>query len=241
MSPIVAEFIGTTILILMGGGVVANVLLNGTKGHNGGWIVITTAWALAVFIGVVIAGPHSGAHLSPAVSVGLAVAGKFSWDNVLPYFLAQLSGSMLGAVLVWIVYKDHFDATRDGDLKRAVFCTDPAIRNPIRNLISETVGTFVLILCVVSFTDAKISETDQIVGLGSIGAIPVALVVWAIGLSLGGTTGYAINPVRDFGPRVVHALLPIKDKADNDWGYAWVPFIGPIIGAALAGFLFSLI
>lgn len=234
MSPFTAEIIGTFLLILLGEGVVANVVLNDTKGNNSGWIVITTAWALAVYVGVVVAGPYSGAHLNPAVSIGLAVAGKFDWAAVPAYIAAQFIGAMGGAFLVWLVYRDHFSATRDSLLKRAVFCTSPAIRNYPVNLLSEVVGTFVLLYAVFSFTDASISDTNQIVGLGSLGAIPVAFVVWVIGLALGGTTGYAINPARDLGPRLVHALLPIPDKADNDWGYAWVPVLGPVLGALTA-------
>lgn len=238
MTPFCAELIGTFFLILIGGGVVANVVLKGTKGHNGGWIVITTAWALAVYVGVVVAGPHSGAHLNPAVSVGLAVAGKFNWEEVPGYVLAQFLGASLGAFFVWVFYYSHFKETEDGFLKRAVFCTSPAIRNYASNFFSEVTGTFVLLFAVLSFTDANLAESGQIVGMGSLGAIPVAFVVWAIGLALGGTTGYAINPVRDLCPRIVHALLPIKNKADSDWGYAWVPVIGPVVGAALAGWLF---
>ncbi len=238
MSPFIAEFLGTMLLILLGGGVVANVILNDTKGNGGGWIVITTAWALGVFVGVLVAGPYSGAHLSPAVSIGLAIGGKFAWELVGTYILAQLLGAMAGAFLVWVTYKDHFDRTEDGPTKRAVFCTSPNIRNLPLNLFSEIIGTFVLIFAVFYITGAEITETEQPVGLGTIGAIPVSFVVWAIGLSLGGTTGYAINPVRDLGPRIVHALVPIKNKADSDWGYAWVPVAGPVIGAALAAFLY---
>jgi glycerol uptake facilitator protein len=237
MSPFIAEIIGTFFLILLGGGVVANVVLEKTKSNDMGWMVITTAWGLAVFVGVVVAGPYSGAHLNPAVSIGLAVAGKFEWALVPMYVLAQFIGAMLGAFLVWVVYKDHFDATKDGETKRAVFCTSPAIRNISRNLISEIIGTFVLIFTILYFTDANLSEPETMIGLGSLGALPVAFLVWVIGLSLGGTTGYAINPARDLGPRIVHAFLPLKDKATNDWSYAWVPIVGPIIGATLAALL----
>jgi glycerol uptake facilitator protein len=238
MSPFIAELIGTTLLILLGGGVVANVILTDTKGNNSGWIVISTAWALAVFVGVLVAGPYSGAHLSPAVTIGLAVGGKFAWEMVGSYILAQFLGAMIGAFLVWVTYKDHFDRTSDGLTKRAVFCTTPNIRNLPLNLFSEIIGTFVLIFAVFYISGAEITDTQQPVGLGTIGAIPVAFVVWAIGLSLGGTTGYAINPVRDLAPRIIHALLPIKDKADSDWAYAWVPVVGPIIGACIAALLY---
>ena len=240
MTPFIAEILGTGLLILLGGGVVANDILKGTKGSGGGWITITTAWGLAVFAGVVVAGPVSGAHLNPAVTLGLAIAGSFPWEDVLPYILAQFIGAMMGATLVYLMYKDHFDITDDPGLKRAVFCTDPTIRNNFRNMLSEILGTFVLLICVFYFADGSINDGTQTtkVGLGSIGAIPVAFVVWGIGLSLGGTTGYAINPARDLGPRIVHALLPIKGKIDNGWGYSWIPVLGPIIGAAMAAFLY---
>ncbi len=237
MTPFIAEIIGTFFLILLGGGVVANVVLNQTKSNDHGWMVITTAWGLAVFVGVVVAAPYSGAHLNPAVSIGLAVAGKFDWALVPSYTLAQFIGAMLGSFIVWIMYKDHFEVTENKELKRAVFCTAPAIRNPISNFFSEVVGTFALVFVVLYFTDASITETGTAIGLGSLGALPVAFLVWSIGLSLGGTTGYAINPARDLGPRIVHALIPMKDKGGNDWGYSWIPVIGPIVGASLAGLL----
>ncbi|GLB51777.1 glycerol uptake facilitator protein [Neptunitalea chrysea] len=239
MTPFIAEILGTGLLILLGGGVVANVSLNKAIGQNSGWIVITTGWALAVFVGVVVAGPYSGAHLNPAVTIALAIAGKFQWADVPTYLGGEFLGAMLGSTLVYMMYKDHFDATEDGGAKRAVFCTAPAIPNVTRNLISEILGTFVLIICVFYFTGAEISDASGTkVGLGSIGAIPVSFVVWAIGLSLGGTTGYAINPARDLGPRIMHAILPIKGKTDGGWGYAWIPVVGPIIGGAIAAYLF---
>ncbi len=237
MTPFIAEIIGTALLILLGGGVVANVSLNKTIGNNSGWIVVTTGWALAVYVAVVVTTPFSGAHINPAVSIGLAIAGKFSWNMVPSYILAQMIGAMIGASIVWLMYKDHFDATNDGNAKKAVFCTAPAIKNTFTNLLSEIVGTFVLIFTILNFTDATINETNQIIGLGSVGALPVAFLVWAIGLSLGGTTGYAINPARDLGPRIVHAIVPIKNKASNDWSYAWIPVLGPIIGAVIAAML----
>lgn len=240
MSPFVAEYLGTAVMILLGGGVVANVVLKGTKGNNGGWIVITTAWALAVFVGVTIAGPYSGAHLNCAVSIANLALGKLDLVTTLSYIGAQFLGAMTGAFVVWLMYKDHFDQTDDAGAKQAVFCTAPALRNPPINLVSEVVGTFVLIFTILHFTDAKMAD-DSVIGLGSIGAIPVAFVVWVIGLSLGGTTGYAINPARDLGPRIMHNLLPIKNKAGFDAGYAWVPFLGPIIGALLAVALYSCI
>lgn len=237
MTPFIAEIIGTAILILLGGGVVANVVLNKTIGNNSGWIVITTGWALAVYVAVVITGPYSGAHINPAVSIGLAVAGKFPWADVPSYILAQMIGAMLGSAAVWLTYKSHFDVTEDAETKKAVFCTAPAIRNTVSNLFSEAIGTFVLIFTILYFTDATINNTETVVGLGSLGALPVAFLVWSIGLSLGGTTGYAINPARDLGPRIMHAILPIKNKANNDWSYSWIPVVGPIVGASLAALL----
>ena len=237
MTPFIAEIIGTAILILLGGGVVANVVLNKTYGNNSGWMVIATGWALAVYVAVVISGPYSGAHINPAVTIGLAVAEKFPWNNVPMYILAQMIGAMIGALTVWLLYRNHFEATEDSNSKKAVFCTAPAMRNTVSNVLSETIGTFVLLFTILYFTDAKISNPETIVGLGSLGALPVAFLVWAIGLSLGGTTGYAINPARDLGPRIVHALLPIKNKAPNDWNYAWIPVIGPIFGGVLAALL----
>ena len=238
MTEFAAELIGTMLLILLGNGVVANVVLKGTKGNNGGWMVITTGWALAVFTGVVIAGPYSGAHLNPAVTLALAFAGKFAWNKVAFFILAQVLGSILGAVLVWVVYRDHFNTTEEPDSTLAVFSTGPAIRNTTFNLFSEIIGTFVLVFVIFYFTGAEIGDKKTPIGLGSLGALPVAFLVWSIGLSLGGTTGYAINPARDFGPRIAHALLPIKQKGSSNWKYAWVPIIGPFIGASIAAFLY---
>jgi glycerol uptake facilitator protein len=230
MHALTGELIGTALLILLGDGVVANVLLQKTKGHAGGWIVITFGWAMAVFVGVLVASTASGAHLNPAVSLGLAAAGKFEWGLVPGYIAAQMLGACAGAAVMWFQYKSHFDTTDDRDAKLAVFCTGPAIRSPGLNLFSEAVGTFVL-----AFAALSISSSTG--GLGSLDALPVALVVLVIGLSLGGTTGYAINPARDLGPRIMHALLPIPGKRDSDWGYAWVPVAGPIAGAVLAALL----
>lgn len=235
MTPFIAEIIGTGFLLLLGLGVVANVALNKTYGNSGGWISITTAWALAVFAGVSIAGPYSGAHLNPAVTIGLAATGDFAWSLVPQYILAQFIGAMIGAFLVWLLYRDHFNATEDASAKLGVFCTSPAIQNTSSNLISEIVGTFALVFSVLYITQGNLGDSDQIIGLGSVGAIPVAFIVWVIGLSLGGTTGYAINPARDLGPRIMHAILPFTSpKRDSNWGYAWIPVIGPIIGALLA-------
>jgi len=241
MSPFVAEFLGTALLILLGNGVVANVVLNRTKGNGSGWIVITTAWALAVFVGVVVAGPYSGAHLNPAVTIGLAIIGKFEWVMVPSYILAQLLGAMTGALFVWLKYIDHFKATEDKGLKLAAFSTGPAIKNNVANIFSEIIGSFVLLFVIFHITSAEIVDTKTPLGLGSIGAIPVMFLVWAIGLSLGGTTGYAINPVRDLGPRIMHSVLPVAGKGSSEWSYAWIPIGGPIIGASLAALLFNIL
>jgi len=238
MTEFIAEFIGTMFLVLLGNGVVANVVLKGTKGNNGGWIVITTGWGLAVFVGVVIAAPFSGAHLNPAVTIALAIAQKFSWAKVGWYILAQLSGAFLGAVLVYMVYKDHFTITDDAGSKLAAFSTSPAISNRVTNLVSEIIGTFVLVFVIFYFTNAEIADRNTPIGLGSLGAVPVAFLVWAIGLCLGGTTGYAINPARDLGPRIAHSLLPIRKKGNSNWNYAWIPVMGPFIGGAIAALLY---
>jgi len=238
MSPFIAELIGTMLLILLGTGVVANVVLKGTKGYSGGWIVITTGWALAVFVGVVFASPYSGAHLNPAVTIGLAITGKFPWADAGPYILAQIIGALLGAFLTWIVYRDHFNSTTDPDLQLAVFSTSPAIKNQVFNLLSEIIGTFVLMFVIFYLTGADIPSQNTKIGLGSLGALPVAFLVWAIGLSLGGTTGYAINPARDLGPRIVHSIVPMTHKGSSQWKYAWIPVIGPIIGASIAAILY---
>jgi glycerol uptake facilitator protein len=241
MSILVAEILGTMMLILLGNGVVANVVLNGTKGNNSGWIVITTGWALAVFVGVVVAGPYSGAHLNPAVTIALATAGKLSWSLVPEYIAGEMIGAMLGAFLVWLFYRDHFKATEDEGGKLACFSTGPAIKNTFSNLISEIIGTFVLVFVIFYLAGPSLDiigdvNARAIIGLGSIGAIPVAFLVWVIGLSLGGTTGYAINPARDLGPRIMHAILPVKGS--SDWGYAWIPVVGPIIGCVIAALLY---
>jgi glycerol uptake facilitator protein len=238
MSQFAAEMIGTFFLVLLGNGVVANVVLTGTKGNNGGWIVITTGWALGVFVGVVIAAPFSGAHLNPAVTLALAIGQKFSWSLVPLFILAQFIGAMLASSVVWLMYKDHFTKTSDPELKSAPFCTAPAIKNYTSNFFSEVVGTFVLVFVIFYFTNAEMGVDKTPIGLGSLGAIPVAFLVWAIGLSLGGTTGYAINPARDLGPRIMHALLPVSGKGSSDWSYAWVPVAGPILGAILAALLY---
>jgi glycerol uptake facilitator protein len=227
MTPFLGELIGTAILLLLGNGVVANAVLSGTKGEGAGWIVVTWGWGMAVFVAVFTVAAFSGAHINPAVTVGLAIAGKFAWADVPAYVLAQFAGAAIGTTLVWLVYRDHFARTGDPDLKLAAFCTGPAIRSPVSNLVSEVVGTFVLVFAVLFLAVA-------VFGLGGLDALPVGLLVLAIGLSLGGTTGYAINPARDLAPRIMHALLPIPGKRDSDWGYAWIPVVGPLIGAVLA-------
>ena len=234
MSPFLGEFIGTAMLLLLGNAVVANVLLKKTKGHGSGWVAINFGWGVSVFIAVFIVAEYSSGHINPAVTLGLALAGKFEWSQVPIYLAAQFSGATVGAFLVWLHYKDHFDATDDPDVKRAVFCTAPAIRNNLSNLLSEIIATFVLVFAIL-----YIAEPD--VGLGALDAIPVGIIVLAIGLTLGGTTGYAINPARDLSPRIVHAIVPIRNKSNNDWAYAWIPVLGPIIGGLLAGIAYLLI
>ena len=231
MSPFFAEFFGTAIIIVFGGGVVSNVLLNKTKGNNSGWIVITFGWAVGVFTGVLISAPFSGAHLNPAITLALAIAHKFSWASVPLYVCAQVLGAMFGAGLVWLAYKKHFDATDNADYKLSVFSTMPNIRSYWYNVITEIIGTYVLALAVLYMAEPE-------VGLGALNALPVALVVLGIGLSLGGPTGYAINPARDLGPRIMHFLLPIPNKRDSDWRYSWVPILGPCVGALLAAVMF---
>lgn len=247
MSILIAEILGTMLLIILGNGVVANVVLKGTKGNNSGWIVITTGWALAVFVGVVVSGPFSGGHLNPAVTIGLAMVSKISWSVVPEYLAGEMIGSLIGAFFVWLFYKDHFKITDDEIAKRASFCTIPNIRNKFSNLTSEIIGTFVLVFVVFYLAGPELAfmgdavesgavDGRAVIGLGSIGAVPVAFLIWVIGLSLGGTTGYAINPVRDLGPRIMHSILPVKGT--SDWGYAWIPVVGPLLGAAIAAILY---
>ena len=232
------EFIGTAVLVLFGDGVVASNVLKKSKGENGGWVVITIAWGLAVMLGVFIAGPYSGAHLNPAVTLGLAAAGTFGWNLVVPYIVAQMLGGFVGAALVYAFYKDHYDATDDASLKLATFCTATAIRNYGRNLFCEMLGTFVLVFVILALATA--GNTPEM-GMGSLGAFPVSMLIVALGMSLGGTTGYAINPARDLSPRLAHALLPIKGKGPSDWAYSWVPVVGPLAGAVLAAGFYCLV
>lgn len=233
MTPFLAEFIGTAILIILGDGVVANAILNKTKGNNGGWIVITFGWAIAVFVGVYAATTlGSLGHLNPAVTIAFALFGEFDTSLALPYIAGQFAGAFTGAIIVWLSYKQHFDATSDGDTKLAVFCTAPAIRNGAANILTEIVGTFILVLGALLMSKPSSS-------LGTLDALPVGLLVLGIGLSLGGPTGYAINPARDLAPRIAHFILPIKAKRDSDWSYSWIPVVGPIAGAIIATILFN--
>ena len=245
MNPYVAEFLGTLILVLIGNGVCANASLSQTNGNTGpNWLQINTGWALAVFVGVLCSAEASGAHLNPAVTVGLAVAGEFGWSDVGNYVIAQMAGAFFGAGLVYCFYMQHFAVTEDKNAKLGSFCTGPAIRGAGHNLFSETVGTFVLLFAVLMTASATLTlgegaeAIEHKVGLGAVGALPVALVVFAIGIALGGTTGYAINPARDLGPRIAHAILPIPGKRDSDWDYAWIPVVGPILGGILAAVIY---
>ena len=243
MDPLMAEFVGTALLVLLGNGVVANVVLKDTKGHAGGWIVITAGWGLAVYVAVVCVGEFSGAHINPAVSLGLALAGKFPWSSFPLFVAAQMAGGLLGSVLVYLFYKVHYDATDDADAKLATFCTAPAIRSTTANLFGEVLGTFVLVFTVLLFAEPTLEagELSGAVGLGALGALPVGLLVVSIGLSLGGTTGYAINPARDLSPRIAHAVLPISNKRDSDWNYAWIPVFGPMFGGAIAAVIYTVL
>ena len=232
MSPFLAEYIGSMLLLLLGNSVVANVLLNKTKGNNSGLIVIAFGWAVAVFVGVYSSANISGAHLNPAITIGLASIGKFEWASVPSYIAAQFLGAMTGSSLMWLAYKQHFDATEDVEAKLAVFCNSPAIPNVFYNMATEAIGTFALMLGVLFIAAPQNS-------LGALDALPVALLVLGIGVSLGGPTGYAINPARDLGPRIMHFLLPLGVKRDSNWRYSWIPVAGPILGAVIAALLFQ--
>lgn len=230
MSPFLGEVLGTMLLILLGDGVVAGVLLNKSKSQNGGWIVITVGWGLAVAMAVYAVGSISGAHLNPAVTIALASIGKFDWAQVPGYIIAQMIGAFLGAVLVWLHYYKHWEATEDKAAKLAVFSTGPAIRSSFANLLSEIIGTFVLVFGILAIGANKFVD--------GLNPFIVGTLIISIGISLGGPTGYAINPARDLGPRIAHALLPIKGKGDSDWGYAWIPVLGPILGGLIAAFTY---
>jgi len=238
VSPFWGEVLGTMLLIVLGDGVVANVLLNKSKGQNGGWIVITTGWALAVTIAVYAVNAASGAHLNPAVTIAMAAIGKFAWASVPMYIGAQVIGAFLGAALVWLAYLPHWALTPDRSAKLGVFCTAPAIRHTGSNLLTEVIGTAVLLLGLL----AALTPANLVPNTGfDHGFAPciVGLIVWAIGLSLGGPTGYAINPARDLGPRLAHALLPIAGKGHSDWDYAWIPVVGPIMGGLVGAFAYK--
>lgn len=238
MSPFLAELLGTMLLIVLGDGVVANVVLNKTKGQNSGWIVITAGWAFAVTVAVYAVGSFSGAHLNPAVTIGLASIGKFAWGSVPAYIAAQLLGAFIGAAIVWLAYLPHWSVTENQAAKLAVFCTAPAIRNPVSSVITEIIGTAVLVLGVLAILTPKNLSPDFGWNVG-LGPALVGIIVWAIGLSLGGPTGYAINPARDLGPRLAHAVLPIAGKGHSDWGYAWIPVVAPILGGVIAALLYK--
>lgn len=247
MNIYLAEVIGTMILIILGDGVVANVLLNKTKGQNGGWMVITTGWAMAVIIAIFCVGRISGAHLNPAVTIALAAVGSFPWTQVPGYLIAQIVGAFLGAIIVWLAYLPHWAETEDEATKLAVFSTGPAIRHPFHNFVSEVIGTAVFLFGVLAIgaNAQKLTTPDgidlSVVFSQGIQPVLVGFLVWGIGLSLGGPTGYAINPARDLGPRLAYAILPIANKGTGDWGYFWIPVIAPVIGGVIGAGLFTVI
>ena len=241
MEIFLAEFVGTALLVLLGDGVVANVVLKKTKGNASGWIVITAGWALAVALAVYAVGRVSGAHLNPAVTLALASIGELEWSKLPVYMGAQMLGAVAGAVLVYLSYLGHWKATESGDDKLAVFCTAPAIRNTVANVTTEAIGTAVLVFSVLAIgaNATTIQEVNlQAAFSTALNPLLVGLIVFSIGLSLGGPTGYAINPARDLGPRIAHAILPIPDKRDSDWSYAWIPVVGPLVGGVLGALFF---
>ncbi|MGY8946366.1 MAG: MIP/aquaporin family protein [Flavobacteriales bacterium] len=241
MSNLIAEFLGTAILLLLGIGVNANTSLKNTIGNkDSGWVLVSMAWGLSVFIAVFITGQFSGAHLNPAVTIGLAVTGKFSWSLVTGYVIAQLLGAILGSWLAYLTYIDHYRMTKDEETVRGSFCTGPAIRNYKNNFFSELIGTFILVFAIFFIAKPNLEIEGEVVnfGIGALDALPVGIVVWVIGMTLGGTTGFAINPARDFGPRLMYSFLPRKNK-EPDWSYSWIPVLGPFTGALLAGLLFN--
>ena len=239
MSLFIAEFVGTALLLLLGNGVNANVSLHKTYGNSSGWIVIALGWAIAVFVGVYVCASLGGdGHLNPAVTIADAIKTK-NWSKVPWYIAAQMLGAMTGSFLAWLSYRSHFDEANDANAMLGIFCNAPAISNTFNNLMTEIIGTFALVFGAFSITDAKINDVG--ISLGSLNALPVALLVLGIGLSLGGSTGYAINPARDLGPRIVHFILPIKNKRDSNWRYSWIPVVGPVIGAVLAALVFKVL
>ena len=238
LTKCIFEFVGTLVLILLGDGVCCATSLNKSKAQGAGWVVVTLGWGLAVMCGVFIAGPYSGAHLNPAVTLGFAIAGQFDWCAVLPYIAAQMLGGFAGAVLVYMFYKDHFDATEDAGTKLGVFCTMPAIMNKGRNFFCEAVASWLLVFVILALGN---KENLPEVGMGELGAFPVTMLIMSIGMSLGATTGYAINPARDLAPRIAHAILPIKGKGNSGWGYSWVPVAGPVVGGLLAALTYMLV
>jgi glycerol uptake facilitator len=240
MSPVLAEAIGTMILVILGDGVVANVVLNKSKGQNSGWIVITTGWGLGVAVAVYAVGSISGGHINPAVTLGLAAIGKFSWTMVPAYLFAQMAGALAGGIAVWLAYGPHWKETANSDAKLGVFCTGPAISAPLLNLVTEIIGTFILVLGVLAILSPGNLQPNSELAKG-LGPLLVGILVWSIGLSLGGPTGYAINPARDLGPRLAHFLLPIHGKGPSNWNYAWVPVVGPIIGGILGAWFYKLL
>jgi glycerol uptake facilitator protein len=234
MTPFFGEMIGTGLLVFFGQTVVSNVLLAKSKGQNSGWIVISFGWAMAVFIGVFVSASASKSHLNPAVTIAFAVLNKIPFSLVPIYLAAQFLGAMIGSTLAWVCYRGHFGPTHDADLKLAVFCTAPAIRNYTDNVVTETIATFTLVLGALFIASPSSS-------LGALDGLPVALLVLGIGLGPGGPTGYAINPARDLGPRIMHALLPIPGKRNSDWSYSWVPVLGPILGCLIAALVYYLL
>jgi glycerol uptake facilitator protein len=247
MQTLLAEAVGTLMLVLLGDGVVANVLLARSKGNNSGWIVITTGWGVAVAVAVYAVGRISGAHLNPAVTIALASIGSFPWADVPGYIVAQMIGGFAGAIVVWLTYMPHWSATTDADAKLAVFCTGPAIRQPVANAITEIVGTAVLVFGILAIaanaqTLTRPGDVDlSVVFSRGLQPLLVGILILGIGLSLGGPTGYALNPARDLGPRLAHAVLPIPGKRDSDWGYAWIPVVAPVIGGVLGAVLYSVV
>jgi glycerol uptake facilitator protein len=233
MNAYTAEFLGTMLLILLGNGVVAAVVLKGTKGESAGWLTIVIGWGLAVTLAIYAAGRISGAHLNPAITIALAVKGSFPWSQAGGYILAQFGGAIAGSIVVWLHYGPHWKMTPDADAKRAVFCTSPAVRHPAFNLVSEIIATGVLVLVILLLGENEFSQ--------GLNPIAVGMLIISVGLSLGGTTGFAINPARDLGPRIVHAILPIHGKGPSDWGYAWIPVVGPLAGGILAVFVYGML